>query len=398
MSMNGIDVSSWQKGLDLSKVPFDFCIIKATEGTKLVQPTCDPWVQYCIKAGKPWGFYHFGAGGDPVKEADWFVDNCLNYFGVGIPVLDYEAYGRFGTDKAKQFLDHVYERTGVRCVVYTSRSVLKEEDWSKIAPNHKLWVAQYANYKPVNGYQDNPWLPGGGFGAWKSPIIHQYTSHGYLPGYSKNLDLDKCYITAEEWVAIARGDSSTSATQKPAENKPQTTPSTPTYTVQKGDTLSGIAAKYGTTVNTLVSLNGIKDPNLIITGQVIKLPGGSGGSTASPTSYKAQVTAKEGLNCRNSPSDKATIIKAYRYGETITISKEQSGWGYTGEGWVCLTYVKKTGSASTPKTYTVQPGESFAAISSKIWGTESKMYDLAKANGMDIHDVIHPGDVLIIPE
>jgi len=45
-----------------------------------------------------------------------------------------------------------------------------------------------------------------------------------------------------------------------------------TYTVVKGDTLSKIAKKYGTTVNTLVKLNGIKNKNLINIGQVIKLP------------------------------------------------------------------------------------------------------------------------------
>ena len=45
-----------------------------------------------------------------------------------------------------------------------------------------------------------------------------------------------------------------------------------TYTVKSGDTLSGIASKYGTTVAKLVALNGIKNANLIYTGQVIKLP------------------------------------------------------------------------------------------------------------------------------
>lgn len=45
-----------------------------------------------------------------------------------------------------------------------------------------------------------------------------------------------------------------------------------TYTVVKGDTLSKIAKKYGTTVDTLVALNGIKNKNLIVVGQVIKLP------------------------------------------------------------------------------------------------------------------------------
>lgn len=48
--------------------------------------------------------------------------------------------------------------------------------------------------------------------------------------------------------------------------------STKTYTVVKGDTLSKIAKKYGTTVDTLVKLNGIKNKNLINIGQVIKLP------------------------------------------------------------------------------------------------------------------------------
>ena len=45
-----------------------------------------------------------------------------------------------------------------------------------------------------------------------------------------------------------------------------------TYVVKSGDTLSKIAKKYGTTVNKLVSLNGIKNPRIIRVGQVIKLP------------------------------------------------------------------------------------------------------------------------------
>lgn len=47
------------------------------------------------------------------------------------------------------------------------------------------------------------------------------------------------------------------------------------YTVKSGDTLCEIAKKYGTTVQKLVELNNIKNPNLIYPGQEIKLPGGS---------------------------------------------------------------------------------------------------------------------------
>lgn len=46
------------------------------------------------------------------------------------------------------------------------------------------------------------------------------------------------------------------------------------YTVKKGDTLSEIAVRHGTTTKKLASLNGIKNPSVISIGQKIKLPGG----------------------------------------------------------------------------------------------------------------------------
>ena len=45
-----------------------------------------------------------------------------------------------------------------------------------------------------------------------------------------------------------------------------------TYKVKKGDTLWKIAKEYNTTIDELVELNNIKDPDLIITGQVLKIP------------------------------------------------------------------------------------------------------------------------------
>lgn len=205
MSMNGIDISSWQSSIDLRNVPFDFVIVKATEGINYVNPTCDKHIQQAIFLGKKWGFYHFAAGNDPVVEANHFYQNCKNYFGNGIPALDYESYGRKGVAWVKKFLDRIYELTKVRCMVYMSQSVTNEEDFTEVAKHHALWMAQYATNSKT-GYQANPWSQGN-VGAWNGIVtIHQYSSNGYIGGYNGPLDLNIAYLTPDGWDRIARGD------------------------------------------------------------------------------------------------------------------------------------------------------------------------------------------------
>lgn len=53
------------------------------------------------------------------------------------------------------------------------------------------------------------------------------------------------------------------------------------YRVVAGDTLSGIAARFGTSVTALASGNHIANPNLIFAGQILSVPTGSGGGTSS---------------------------------------------------------------------------------------------------------------------
>jgi LysM domain-containing protein len=61
-----------------------------------------------------------------------------------------------------------------------------------------------------------------------------------------------------------------SRTQRPSQTSAPDTADT--YTVQSGDTMSAIAARFGTTVKKLSALNGIEDPSLIHPGQVLKIP------------------------------------------------------------------------------------------------------------------------------
>lgn len=48
-----------------------------------------------------------------------------------------------------------------------------------------------------------------------------------------------------------------------------------TYRIQRGDTLSALAARFNTTVSKLAQTNGISNPNLIITGHTLQVPGGT---------------------------------------------------------------------------------------------------------------------------
>ena len=93
MSMNGIDISKWQKGLKLSNIKCDFVIIKATEGATYKDPQFDDFVRQAQALGKPMGFYHFSRpdnGNTPQAEARNFYNAIKPYVRQGILCLDWE--------------------------------------------------------------------------------------------------------------------------------------------------------------------------------------------------------------------------------------------------------------------------------------------------------------------
>jgi LysM repeat protein len=63
-----------------------------------------------------------------------------------------------------------------------------------------------------------------------------------------------------------------SGTVASAGANPTTAPATRSYKVKSGDTLVGIAAKFGTTPKAISNLNGISDPSSLKIGQVLKIP------------------------------------------------------------------------------------------------------------------------------
>ena len=221
MTLNGIDISNWQAGINLSAVPADFVIIKATEGTTYVSPVADTQYQGAKSTGRLLGVYHFATGAGAVEEAKFFLSNVQGYLGEAILALDWEgAVVTQGVGYAKDFLDYVYQQTGIRPLIYMSKSVTSSYDWSTVSANYGLWVAQYADSNPT-GYQDDPWTDDKGYGSWSAPAIFQYASTGRLSGYNDNLDLDKFYGDVKAWQAYAKSDR---VTPDPEPETPKITP------------------------------------------------------------------------------------------------------------------------------------------------------------------------------
>lgn len=198
MNMQGIDISHWQSGLNLHNVACDFVIVKLTQGHTFVDPCAVGWIHQAQEIGKPWGVYHYVSGCGYEREANHFTKSASDYVGNGIIVLDWEAQqnSAWGDEGYLASLtEKVIELTGVAPLIYASKAnfpwdIAKQYDCG-------AWVAQYANDKQT-GYQDTPWNEN----AYDC-VIRQYTSNGNLASWHGALDLDKAYITADQWAMYA---------------------------------------------------------------------------------------------------------------------------------------------------------------------------------------------------
>lgn len=197
MALYFIDVSKWQSNFVADT---DGVIVKATEGVGYVDPTCDAKYQMNKKAGKLRGFYHFARpdlGNSAQAEAKFFVDNCKNYFGEAIPVLDWErSVANVGW--AKAFLDEVYRLTGVRPWIYMSASVVNGYNWSSVASDYGLWIAGYpAKYNVKNPPKPTAKELPYKIGKWKFAAAWQYSSS------AGTLDRNIFYGDANAWNKYA---------------------------------------------------------------------------------------------------------------------------------------------------------------------------------------------------
>ena len=307
--LKGIDISHWQKGIDLGAIDVDFVICKATEGNGYTDEMCDTFYQKAKSLGKKLGVYHFARpdlGNSPEAEADWFVKETLGYHKEAMLILDWESGNLKDTVWARKWLDRVYSKTGVKPVIYMSASVMSSANWGDVvAGDYGLWVA---NYGSNNGTAQEEVFNRYPLKYWNFYALWQYTSVGRLNGYSGNLDLNYFSGDSSAWDKYAGGSPSSSKPSNPIETKSTDelareviagkygngedrkkalgsrydevqarvneilgTNKVEYYVVQKNDNLTKIANKYGTTVNQLVAWNNISNPNLIYAGQKLRV-------------------------------------------------------------------------------------------------------------------------------
>lgn len=172
---------------------------------------------------------------------------------------------------------------------------------------------------------------------------------------------------------------------------------TGTYTVQSGDTLSGIANKFGTNYESLANLNNISNTNRIYVGQVLKL---SANSNTASSAHQATTNATPAGSYSVKAGDSLSAIAA-RYGmsyETLARLNNISNPNRIYVGQVLklssgstVSNVVNHSTASAAGSYTVKSGDSLSAIAAR-YGMSYET--LARLNNISDPNRIYVGQTL----
>lgn len=259
----GIDVSQYQGEIDYNRVKdsgIEVVYIKATQGSDFIDPFFFRNYENARNSNLNIGFYHFLTATNVIEarqEAEFF---CKTIDGKKVDcrlAMDYEVfYGLYDyeiNEIADAFLTRVQELTNKEVVIYSDAYDARTIYTQEMANKYPIWVAEYGTEEP----EDN--------GKWNVWYGFQYTDKGIIEGIRGYVDRDK--FTSYIFVS--------DNTQIDSEVKNETV----VYTVTRGDTLSAIARRYGVTVSEIVKLNNIQNPNLIYVGQRLYIPGSSNSSS-----------------------------------------------------------------------------------------------------------------------
>ena len=263
LSYEGIDVSNWQGHIDYAQVResgIEVVYIKASQGTNIKDAYFDINYENAKANGLKVGFYHFLTAVNTQQaeqEANFFASVIAGKTPDCKLVLDYETFGGASVEEinliARTFIERVQELTNKEVIIYSDLSNARDTFSRNLAQDYQLWIAYYENYNNLVNIQTN----------WQEYIGVQYTDRGRVNGINGSVDRD--LFTEEIFL-----DEDTQIPNNTNSQQPSNT-DTIDYTVQRGDTLSQIANRYGTTVQELVDINNIRNPNLIYPGEKLRI-------------------------------------------------------------------------------------------------------------------------------
>ena len=200
---HGIDISSHQGGLNIAAIWADFVIVKVTEGTGYVNPFWQQQAEATLAAGKRLGLYLFANDEAPQAQARFFLDRAKSYAGRATFWLDWEADAlNLAPSDALVILNQMAAETGSTPGIYLNGAGLESGNWSAVAGRFPLWYAGGPEYSSYGRAYSDPPIPSVPY--WGSPLMHQYTEDGYLPGYNSHLDLNRLRDRAA-WDAMKGG-------------------------------------------------------------------------------------------------------------------------------------------------------------------------------------------------
>ncbi|MGQ9586048.1 MAG: LysM peptidoglycan-binding domain-containing protein [Anaerolineae bacterium] len=166
-----------------------------------------------------------------------------------------------------------------------------------------------------------------------------------------------------------------------------------THVVQRGESLTSIASRYGVSLVELAQANGLSTRSWVYAGQALYIPRQGGGSAATAPSGGAHVVrAGETL---------ADI--ASRYGTTVSQlaqanSLPNSDWIYVGQRLIVPggqgASSTNVGSSAAAGVHIVGAGESLSSIAAR-YGVS--VYDLARTNNLSILSWVYTGQRLVLP-
>ena len=308
----GIDVSTWQGNIDFNQVKasgIEFVIIRAGYGNGVK----DNWFEENYRKAKAAGlnvgayWYSYASSAEEAKQEAQGCARVLAGKQFEYPIyFDIEEKSQLNRGQAfcsalvSAFCNEM-EKMGYYAGFYASVSAALSYISSEVRNRYAFWVAQWSSKCTYSG----------SYGLW------QYSSNGSVAGIGGRVDMDISYVDYPSVIksggfnGYSKGSSVPSPAQKSIDQLAQevlagnwgngedrkrrltsagydynavqtrvnqlcgahTENSKVYYTIQSGDTLSGIARKYGTSVAAIQKLNStlITNVNYIQTGWKIRV-------------------------------------------------------------------------------------------------------------------------------